>query len=209
MELKRFNVSFQTYILNPSFDRINMIESLYASSDDAPMYPEEGLTVLYGKRFGFESLSKATSDALANGEKLVPIIIEMEAWRPKGTAHWFDDMEGKTVFDLRRLSKQLNIENLIIEYFSRYMNEDGFAEADVRNRDHSAKSDFANFPSYLDRLRKEPEFSHVDAFIWQTEEDGQSVVRATIYNTDPIKSVKPVGSKIDVDYPRFSNSKAA
>ncbi len=199
---RHFQVQLETFIINPSSGK-NIIESVKPVSSSDVQYPKDGLNLFYGKRFASEALSFAAREARSNGDLLVPVIITMSAWRPESANHWFDTWEDKTVFDMRRIKDKTH-ESKIQSLWLKYMGEDGMTPEAIRSADCWRHLQYIErYPQYIDRLRKEKEFRHIDVFIWGSQENGKQIARATVYNTKNVVSIRPVSAEpLQVEMPR-------
>lgn len=210
---KVYTVTFDTFLLDPKPGVENVIESIQPPADSDIKYPSEGLNVLYGRRYAAESMTQFARQAKAQGKTMVPVSIRMTAWRTRDSSHWFDTYEGKTVFDMRRLAE--DVSHILFALWKKYLTEDlkaeGYTGESLRKRleqiirDEEKWGHQRNYldarPHYIDRLRKEPGFENVDAFIWMLTEQGKQVVRATLYNARNVTLVTTVSRNIKAVLP--------
>ena len=200
---KHFQLQLESYVLDPTTG-VNEIESLEPEEGSDVIYPSGGINMLYGKRFATEALSKAARKARDEGQILIPVVLTLSAWRPLTDKHWFDTWENKTVFDLRRIKHGPEHEGKIRALWKKYMEADGFSKAEIANMDVWKHTEYVEkFPQYIDELHKDPEFRHVDAFIWGSKEDGKAITRATLYNTKNVVGIRALTAEsIEVALPR-------
>lgn len=221
--IKYFQLQLDSWLINPKASG-NVLTSVKPEGGSDIRYPEGGLVTCYGKRFASESLVEASREARKRGERLVPVTIMMAAWRPESSNHWFDTWEDKTVFDLRRIKTDdprgevKHPEQHIWQLWYKYLLSDGYTKEQVVEMIRNPEIDLRNqlnyiarFPQYIDRLHKEPEFSHVDVFIWGGYEQGKKIARAVIYNVKNIISVRAVSTEpVEVQLPKtLQKAKAA
>lgn len=210
---KPHTIIFETYLIDPKPGEVNIIQSLQPPPDTDIQYPGEGLNVLYGVRFASEALTSISREVQASGKKMVPVKIRMTATRPKNASHWFDTYVGKSVFDMRRLNESVKeqLREIWKKYLSNDLKEKGWEEDILESRLQDMVGGYIlksmNFielrPYYVDRLRKEPGFENIDAFIWPTVVDGKKTVRATIYNAKNISMVSAMRTGLRVALPEW------
>ncbi len=201
---KQHELKLYSWVINPKNDQVNFIRSVCPLNGIGVEYPKDGVNLLYGKRFARESFAEASRSFKDQGDIFVPVEIRMTAVRPVHAKHWFDRPDGKNVFDLHRLSPDQ--ETLIAEYWRRYLEADGVDGAGV-NWD---RRDFVGqFPSFLDRIRKERLFQDIDVLIWRTREKGKVISRATLYNPHRILSMRAIGAEhLQVALPKIQANAA-
>lgn len=192
---KHFQISLESYIKNPESGE-NVIESIEPAPGAGITYPQEGLTTFFGKRFAAEAMTQAAREARRSGERLVPVVVTVNAWRPSDTPHWFDTWEGKTAFDLRRLKNDIEHEHRIRDLWKQYLMDDGASASEISDMDIWNHQDYLQaHPEYIDRLRREKEFRDIDVFIWGAMENGKQVCRATLYNAANVASLKAISAE--------------
>lgn len=204
--IKHHIVTLYSWVTNPVPGRRLFVESV-RSGDPSIQYPQVGPTVLCGRRFAREALTEASRVAGANGDRLVPVEIQVLAWRPVTSPHWFGSWAGKSLVDLHRLNGAC--EKSVAEFWKRYLSDDGYHPKDIRSL--MATKDFVSrMPQYIDRLRLEKPFGGVDVFLWRALENGRRVARATVYGTQAIQSMRPItADPIEVAFPALRHSHAA
>lgn len=186
-------LKLMSWILNPSKDNENRVVSFSSDSLESSIeYPENGLTYEYGMRNN--TLQLAASRARAGRDNFIPVQIDIGGVRPAAAKHWFGSWEGKSVFDMTRLSQQC--EPTIQRLFRQYMKDDGYSQSDVHAMGCWRKLGYIKrFPRYLDRLIGEPFLGHVQVVIWGTYEHGRYVRRATVFDTRCIERVTAVAAE--------------
>lgn len=203
--IKHHIVTLYSWVTNPVPGRRYFIENV-RSGDPAIRYPQGGPTVLCGRRFAREGITDASRAAKANGDRLVPVEIQVLAWRPVNSPHWFGSWERKSVFDLHRLNGAC--ETTVAEFWKRYLTDDGYHPADIREL-MSTRDFVGRMPHYIDRLRLEDAFVGVEVFLWRTQENGRRVARATVYDTRSIQLVRPITVEpVEVAFPVLSPAQA-
>lgn len=147
--------------------------------------PQTGLITLYGFRDSLEELSKARLEADAQRMQFATVDIQVEAGIvPQGNTS-LESLEKSNFLNVRRINK--DVEKKIAFYWMKYLKDDGINPADV---DFRHGNHLMTYNRYYDRLRTEPEFSHIDMIAFPIREGSKVRHTVALFGYDHVKSIE-------------------
>lgn len=176
------------YALKPRGRRIRELELRSIAPPSGRQYPQDHLTLLYGRDTTLREMSRVHNEAIRNGQQMCAIDVSVNVGRVIVEYATFDDLKRTRFLNMERASKA--VLERIQQYWCGYLGAEGrsaaWIEGNVEWRHHRFMSDR---PDLVPRLANEEEFAHLALIAYQVVE-GQEIYKAgTILDAGSITEV--------------------
>lgn len=169
-----------------TFPEANKPKEVTLKSVELPIKgPQTGLVTLYGFKDAVEELSVYRLEADRNRLQFAKVEIKVEAGNIPQTQSTMANLNDSIFLNTRRMNKEL--ESKIQEYWSQYLEEDGYDPSKVSWKHFDYMT---NFPHYFDRLRNEPEFKHIEMISFPLRDGTKVRHNVALFSYDHVLSVE-------------------